>query len=57
MPPANNGSVGCAPALGSMKPTAPTVNMAANVTSHLNNGNRCGLIVRAYDEHPCLSSV
>jgi hypothetical protein len=54
MPPANSGNVGCAPALGSLKPTAPTVNTAANVTSHLNNGNRCGLIATAYDEPPML---
>ncbi len=33
MPPANNGSVGCAPTLGSMKPTAPAAKMAANVAT------------------------
>ncbi len=48
--PANNGKVGCTPMLGNIKPTAPAVNMAANVASHLRSGIGWGIIAAAYDE-------
>jgi hypothetical protein len=50
IPPVNKGSVGCAPALGNMKPTAPAVNMEAKVRNHLRTGSDCGFMARAYDE-------
>jgi hypothetical protein len=54
MPPANKGSVGCAPMLGSMKPMAPAAKIAANVASHLRMGMGWEFIAAAYDELPSL---
>ena len=56
MPLANSGSVGCEPTLGSMKPTAPAVKIAANVTNHSYAGTGRGFIAKAYDEPLRLSS-
>jgi hypothetical protein len=54
IPPANKGSVGCAPMLGSMKPMAPAAKIAANVASHLRMGRGWNFIAAAYDELPSL---
>jgi hypothetical protein len=49
-----SGRVGCAPRLGSVKPMAPALNIAAKVTDHFRTGNGFARMAGAYDEPPVL---